>query len=132
MKNKVAISLIALVLGIQPLTKVEAAADPAVMKKWQEMNQKMMQMQAQMLEMQKDMSALTMQMLSGGSVPAQATTVTTRPVAKKRITTYAPEASPVHPTTIYAPRTDANMPDTVSQGISIRGSNTNPNVGAAN
>ena len=30
MKNKVAISLIALVLGIQPLTKVEAAADPAV------------------------------------------------------------------------------------------------------
>jgi len=133
MKNKVAISLIALVLGIQPLTQVEAATDPAVMKKWQEMNQKMMQMQAQMLEMQKEMSTLTMQMLSeGGSTPTQATTATTRPVAKRRTTAYTPETSPVRPTTIYTPRTDANMPDTVSQGITLRGANTSPNVDSAN
>ena len=48
MKNKAAITLIALILGVQPWAQVEAAPDPAMLKKWQEMNQKLMQMQAQM------------------------------------------------------------------------------------
>jgi len=130
MKNKAAITLIALILGVQPWAQVEAAPDPAMLKKWQEMNQKLMQMQAQMLEMQKDMSALTVQMLSegGAAVPAQSRTSATpqsRSTVRSPSRVTAPsEGSAARPEILYGARTDAGMPDTIAHGVTVRDSAT--------
>lgn len=49
------------------MPQAEAAPDPALLKKWQDMSQNLIAMQKQMVQMQEDMNALAAQMLTEGN-----------------------------------------------------------------